>query len=97
MGAGVVVEVATEFDHVNMLPKFELLCKFGTRLRSKSIGNSMIAETCAVGLALVSLFEVLHIRSIQQPLTWTPFCRPQSNTENGRICWRAIENLLDSL
>ena len=97
MGAGVVVEVASDFDHVEMLPTFRLLFKFGTRLRSRVTGNSKVAESCAVGLALLSLFEVLHIRSTQQPLTWTPHCRPQPRTEYGRICWRAIEDLLDSL
>ena len=97
MGAGVVVEVASDFDHVEMLPTFRLLFKFGTRLRSRVTGNSKVAESCAVGLALLSLFELLHIRSTQQPLTWTPYCRPQPRTEYGRICWRAIEDLLDSL
>ena len=98
MGAGVVVQVAEDYDENERLPNFELLFKFGTRLRSPGIGNSMVAETCAAGLGLIALFEVLHsMHTPQHSLTWTPYCRPDCRSICGRKCMRAIEDLLHSL
>ena len=95
MGAGVWIEAATKLKAYSQLPDWEFVCGFGTRLKTDCLerkGNSMIAETCAGGLALCLLFEVLNVSFIE----WSPYMRPRPRCAHSLLCWKACESLLDS-
>ena len=94
MGAGVWIEAATKLKAKSQLPDWEFVCGFGTRLKTDCLerkGNSMIAETCAGGLALCLLFEVLNGPFIE----WSPYMGPRPRCAHSLLCWKACESLLD--
>ena len=95
MGAGVWIEAATKMKPGSHHPHWEFICGFGTRLKTDCLekkGNSMIAETCAGGLALCLLFEVLSNTYIE----WSPYMRPRPRCAHSKLCWKACESLLNS-